>query len=90
MTTGTGSGKSLCYFVPIVDAVVKTKRARTFPEDSGALEARPLRLLGELGWGSELADFGETFCSWRQGRPRIGSGLPNPIKPTPSDGGPRR
>ncbi|MGH6943537.1 MAG: DEAD/DEAH box helicase, partial [Geminicoccaceae bacterium] len=27
VTTGTGSGKSLCYFVPIVDAVVKAKRA---------------------------------------------------------------
>ena len=27
MTTGTGSGKSLCYFVPIVDAVIKAKRA---------------------------------------------------------------
>jgi ATP-dependent helicase YprA (DUF1998 family) len=27
VTTGTGSGKSLCYFVPIVDAVLKAKRA---------------------------------------------------------------
>ena len=27
VTTGTGSGKSLCYFVPIVDAVIKAKRA---------------------------------------------------------------
>jgi Lhr-like helicase len=27
VTTGTGSGKSLCYFVPIVDTVLKAKRA---------------------------------------------------------------
>ena len=26
VTTGTGSGKSLCFFIPIVDAVVKAKR----------------------------------------------------------------
>ena len=27
VTTGTGSGKSLCFFIPIVDAVVKAKRS---------------------------------------------------------------
>ncbi|HBO46163.1 MAG TPA: ATP-dependent helicase [Planctomycetaceae bacterium] len=27
VTTGTGSGKSLCFFIPIVDAVVKAKHA---------------------------------------------------------------
>lgn len=27
VTTGTGSGKSLCFFIPIVDSVVKAKRA---------------------------------------------------------------
>ncbi|KQO90889.1 DEAD/DEAH box helicase [Methylobacterium sp. Leaf90] len=27
VTTGTGSGKSLCFFLPIVDAVVRAKRA---------------------------------------------------------------
>ncbi len=27
VTTGTGSGKSLCFFIPIVDAVLKAKRA---------------------------------------------------------------
>ena len=35
VTTGTGSGKSLCFFIPIVDAIVKAKRAgetaRTHP-----------------------------------------------------------
>jgi hypothetical protein len=27
VTTGTGSGKSLCFFIPIVDAVIKAKQA---------------------------------------------------------------
>jgi ATP-dependent helicase YprA (DUF1998 family) len=27
VTTGTGSGKSLCFFVPIVDAIVREKKA---------------------------------------------------------------
>lgn len=27
VTTGTGSGKSLCFFIPIVDAVIKAKKA---------------------------------------------------------------
>ncbi len=27
VTTGTGSGKSLCFFLPIVDAVVRARRA---------------------------------------------------------------
>ncbi|QEX18090.1 DEAD/DEAH box helicase [Hypericibacter terrae] len=26
VTTGTGSGKSLCFFIPIIDAIVKAKR----------------------------------------------------------------
>lgn len=31
VTTGTGSGKSLCFFIPIVDAIVKAKRAGEAP-----------------------------------------------------------
>lgn len=31
VTTGTGSGKSLCFFIPIVDAIVKAKRAGESP-----------------------------------------------------------
>ena len=27
VTTGTGSGKSMCFFIPIVDAVIKAKRS---------------------------------------------------------------
>ncbi|MGD9635880.1 MAG: DEAD/DEAH box helicase [Pirellulales bacterium] len=31
VTTGTGSGKSLCFFIPIVDAVVKAKKTGEGP-----------------------------------------------------------
>ena len=31
VTTGTGSGKSLCFFIPIVNAVLAEKRTRTAP-----------------------------------------------------------
>lgn len=31
VTTGTGSGKSLCFFIPIVNAVLAEKRMRTAP-----------------------------------------------------------
>ena len=27
VTTGTGSGKSLCFFVPVVDAIVRARKA---------------------------------------------------------------
>ena len=27
VTTGTGSGKSLCFFVPIVDAIIRARKA---------------------------------------------------------------
>jgi ATP-dependent helicase YprA (DUF1998 family) len=32
VTTGTGSGKSLCFFIPIIDAVVKARRAGEGPK----------------------------------------------------------
>lgn len=31
VTTGTGSGKSLCFFIPIIDAVVRARRAGEEP-----------------------------------------------------------
>ena len=31
VTTGTGSGKSICYFVPIVDAIIKNRKAGQVP-----------------------------------------------------------
>lgn len=32
VTTGTGSGKSLCFFIPIVDAIIKAKKAGEPPK----------------------------------------------------------
>ena len=31
VTTGTGSGKSLCFFVPIVDAIIRARKAGHAP-----------------------------------------------------------
>ena len=31
VTTGTGSGKSLCFFIPIIDAVIKAKEREKAP-----------------------------------------------------------
>jgi ATP-dependent helicase YprA (DUF1998 family) len=31
VTTGTGSGKSLCFFIPIIDAAVRARAAREAP-----------------------------------------------------------
>ena len=42
VTAGTGSGKSLCFFIPIVDAVVKAKRSgeRAHARDCGLSDER--------------------------------------------------
>ena len=43
VTTGTGSGKSLCFFVPIVSAVLEDEHASTAPLLVGAPHAdRPV------------------------------------------------
>jgi len=44
VTTGTGSGKSLCFFIPIVDAVVKAKRAGEGPR-TRAIVVYPMNAL---------------------------------------------
>lgn len=31
VTTGTGSGKSLCFFIPIIDAVIRARAAGESP-----------------------------------------------------------
>ena len=31
VTTGTGSGKSLCFFIPIIDAAIKVRKAGGVP-----------------------------------------------------------
>ncbi len=44
VTTGTGSGKSMCFFVPIVDAVVRARKARA-PASTRAIIVYPMNAL---------------------------------------------
>ncbi len=44
VTTGTGSGKSLCFFVPIVDAVLK-ERQKGAPRKTQAIIVYPMNAL---------------------------------------------
>ena len=44
VTTGTGSGKSLCFFIPIVDAVLKEKQ-RGSPQRTRAIIIYPMNAL---------------------------------------------
>lgn len=62
VTTGTGSGKSLCYFIPIIDAVLKGKLAAPKPR-TRAIVIYPMNALANsqleelkkfLGEGSEV------------------------------------
>ncbi|WP_348758363.1 DEAD/DEAH box helicase [Candidatus Methylocalor cossyra] len=61
LTTGTGSGKSLAYFIPIVNAVLKAKQVDKAPR-TRAIVIYPMNALAnsqleELG--KFLADFGD-------------------------------
>nr|WP_294515934.1 DEAD/DEAH box helicase [uncultured Rhodopila sp.] len=44
VTTGTGSGKSLCFFVPIIDAVIRAKKAGE-PKRTRAIIVYPMNAL---------------------------------------------
>lgn len=44
VTTGTGSGKSLCFFIPIVDAILKAKRLDPAPR-TRAIVVYPMNAL---------------------------------------------
>lgn len=44
VTTGTGSGKSLCFFVPVVDAILRAKRAGA-PRTTKAIIIYPMNAL---------------------------------------------
>ena len=68
VTTGTGSGKSLCFFVPIIDAAV---RARTVGEQrrTRAIIVYPMNALANSQMG-ELEKFLDQ------------SGLPEDLRPT--------
>src|SRR5690606_33404529 len=67
VTTGTGSGKSLCFFVPIVDAIVRARKAGK-PRKTTAIIVYPMNALAN----SQIKEI-EKFISQ--------SGLPTDLKP---------
>jgi hypothetical protein len=67
VTTGTGSGKSLCFFVPVVDAIVRARRAGQ-PHKTRAIIVYPMNALAN----SQIKEI-EKFISQ--------SGLPEKLKP---------
>ncbi len=68
VTTGTGSGKSLCFFVPIIDAVLRARRAGE-PRRTRAIIIYPMNALANSQL-EELDKFVEA------------SGLDDDLKPT--------
>lgn len=67
VTTGTGSGKSLCFFVPVVDAIIRARRAGE-PRRTMAIIVYPMNALAN----SQMKEI-DKFVSQ--------SGLPNDLKP---------
>ena len=67
VTTGTGSGKSLCFFVPVIDAIVRAQKAGK-PRRTSAIIVYPMNALAN----SQLKEI-EKFIAQ--------SGLPNELKP---------
>lgn len=67
VTTGTGSGKSLCFFVPIVDAIVRARKAGR-PRRTTAIIVYPMNALAN----SQIKEI-EKFISQ--------SGLSDELKP---------
>lgn len=67
VTTGTGSGKSLCFFVPVVDAIVRSRKAGQ-PRKTRAIIVYPMNALAN----SQIKEI-EKFISQ--------SGLPDDLKP---------
>ena len=66
LTTGTGSGKSLAYFVPIVDAVLKERRTGAAPGRIRAIVIYPMNALCNSQY-EELAKFlGEGYGPGRE------------------------
>ncbi|MEL0211500.1 MAG: DEAD/DEAH box helicase, partial [Novosphingobium sp.] len=67
VTTGTGSGKSLCFFVPVVDAIVRARKAGA-PRKTRAIIVYPMNALAN----SQIKEI-EKFISQ--------SGLADDVKP---------
>ena len=70
VTTGTGSGKSLCFFVPVVDAIVRARKAGR-PRRTSAIIVYPMNALAN----SQLNEI-EKFIAQSE--------LPTELKPTVS------
>jgi superfamily II DNA/RNA helicase len=68
VTTGTGSGKSLCFFVPIIDRILQARRAGE-SRRTRAIIIYPMNALAN----SQLEELGKFVGE---------SGLPDPLKPT--------
>jgi ATP-dependent helicase YprA (DUF1998 family) len=68
VTTGTGSGKSLCFFVPVVDAIVRARKAGRPPRKTCAIIVYPMNALAN----SQIKEI-EKFI--------LQSGLPAELKP---------
>ncbi|MDX0952219.1 DEAD/DEAH box helicase [Sinorhizobium medicae] len=67
VTTGTGSGKSLCFFVPIVDAIIRARRKNKVRR-TAAIIVYPMNALAN----SQMKEI-DKFIS--------GSGLPADLRP---------
>jgi len=67
VTTGTGSGKSLCFFVPIIDAIVRARK-RSAPRHTQAIIVYPMNALAN----SQLKEIDKFIAQ---------SGLPDALKP---------
>ena len=67
VTTGTGSGKSLCFFVPVVDAIIRARKAGK-PRRTSAIIVYPMNALAN----SQINEI-EKFIGQ--------SGLPTEVKP---------
>ncbi len=67
VTTGTGSGKSICFFVPVVDAIVRARKAGQ-PHKTRAIIVYPMNALAN----SQIKEI-EKFISQ--------SGLPTELQP---------
>jgi hypothetical protein len=68
VTTGTGSGKSLCFFVPMIDSIVRARRAGEAPK-TRAIIIYPMNALANSQLGEITKFVGD-------------SGLPDSLKPT--------
>src|SRR5581483_253768 len=56
LTTGTGSGKSLAYLIPIVDSVLRERAAGTYAPGIKAIVVYPMNALANSQW-NELHKF---------------------------------